>query len=522
MSDNADVQGKLITALKKPGAFPGSDSEPTVLETHISTVFLTGAFAYKIKKPVNFGFLDFSSLEQRKHFCEEELRLNRRLAPDLYLEVVAIGGSADRPIIDSSDTPIEYAIKMRQFEQDKLFDRLLAEQKLDAHLMRDVARITADFHARAERALDDKPYGTAEAVLDPMQQNFDQLRGLIDVEEKLAQLDTLEQWTKKSYERLKPLLESRKKEGYIRECHGDMHLGNIALVDDQVAIFDGIEFNDFFRWTDVMSEIAFLTMDLDHRGASQLSNIALNEYLTQTGDYEGVQLLRFYQVYRAMVRAKVSSFRLAQEGLSETEREEILDDYQGYINLALTYSSANNPALILMHGFSGSGKTHISHRLAAAIGAIHLRSDVERKRLAGISADTSAGEDIDSGIYTHEMSEKTYQKLYELSQVLLESGFAVIVDATFLTRAQRDLFAPLTQNRVILDVQASEDELRSNIGIREAAGTDASDATIRVMEHQMSNHEPLNQSEPTISMNWNAEIPLQELATRLKLGLQTA
>lgn len=522
MSDNADIQAKLLQTLKKPGMFPGTHSEPTVLETHISTVFLTDDYAYKIKKPVNFGFLDFSSLDQRRHFCEEELRLNRRLAPDLYLEVVKISGSVDAPEFGGDGEAIEYAIKMRQFSQDQLFNRLLTENRLDEELMREVARIAADFHTRAESAGADQPYGTAEAVLDPMQQNFDQLRGLIEEEDKLRQLDTLEQWTIDSHAKLKSLLDKRKSEGYIRECHGDMHLGNIALVDGEVAIFDGIEFNDFFRWTDVMSEIAFLTMDLDHRGANDLSNIVLNEYLAQSGDYEGLRLLRFYQVYRAMVRAKVSSFRLAQEGLSEVERQGILDDYQGYIDLALHYSAPRTPALVVMHGFSGSGKTFISNRLATELNAIHLRSDIERKRLAGISPHTNGGSDINAGIYTHEMSKKTYHHLRELSQVLLESGFNVIVDATFLTRAQRDLFSSLTTNWVILDIQASAEELRANILSREAAGTDASDATIRVMEHQLANNDSLGEDEPVISMSWNDPLPVEALTKRLNLAEHTA
>jgi aminoglycoside phosphotransferase family enzyme/predicted kinase len=522
MSDNADVQTKLLSSLKKSGAFPGTSTEPTVLETHISTVFLTGDFAYKIKKPVDFGFLDFSDLDKRHHFCEEELRLNRRLAPDLYLEVIKICGPAESPVIEGDGEAIEYAIKMRQFEQDNLFNQLQAEDRLSNELIRQVALIAADFHSRAESAGADKPYGTAEAVMDPMQQNFDQLRGLIEDSDKLAQLDTLEKWTQDSFKQLKPLLETRKANGFIRECHGDMHLGNIALVDNQVAIFDGIEFNDFFRWTDVMSEIAFLTMDLDHRGARGLSNIALNSYLEASGDYEGLPLLRFYQVYRAMVRAKVSSFMLAQEGLSDEQRNAILDDYQGYIDLAMHYAKASKPALIVMHGFSGSGKTHISTRLAEETGAIHLRSDIERKRLAGIAPETNAGSDIASGIYSHEMSEKTYQRLKDLSDTLLQAGFNVIVDATFLTRAQRDQFASLTPNWVILDIQASEDELRQNILSRETEGSDASDATTTVMSHQLENHEPLAKDEPVITMKWDNPIPLEALNERLNLIRHTA
>ena len=514
MSDNTEVQKNLIASLKQPGAFPDSEEAARVIETHISTVFLIGDKAYKLKKPVDFGFLDFSDLEKRHHFCEEELRLNRRLAPQLYLDVVAITGTAESPSFDEEGPALEYAVRMRQFDQEDLFDHLLANDRLEAGLISSVGQIAASFHEQAEQSGKDSPYGTAEAVYDPMQQNFDQLRGLIDVPEKLQQLDTLEDWTKQQYEQLKPLLGERKQQGYIRECHGDMHLGNIALIDNEVAIFDGIEFNDFFRWTDVMSEIAFLTMDLDHRGAGELSNIALNTYLEVSGDYKGLPLLRFYQVYRAMVRAKVSSFRLAQEGLSDEERDSILSDYQGYIDLALHYARPTDGGIILMHGYSGSGKTVISGKLASAIEGVRIRSDVERKRLNDLDALSSAGADIGAGIYSSDMTRKTYEHLRTLAEIVSKAGFMVIVDATFLAAEQRALFADLTP-QVILDIQADKEDLLRNITRRGQAANDASDADAKVMEHQIENADPLRDDEPYVVMSWDGEIPVEEIMRKL-------
>jgi hypothetical protein len=409
---------------------------------------------------------------------------------------------------------VEYAVRMRRFKQEDLFDHLLASGRLDAGLISKVGQIAARFHEQAEQSGEDSPYGTVETVFDPMQQNFDQLRSLIDVPEKLKQLDTLEKWTKQQYEELKPLLSERKQEGFIRECHGDMHLGNIALIDGEVAIFDGIEFNDFFRWTDVVSEIAFLTMDLDHRGAGELSNIALNSYLEVSGDYQGLPLLRFYQVYRAMVRAKVSSFRLAQEGLSDEERDVILADYQGYIDLALHYARPTDGGTILMHGFSGSGKTVISGKLASAIEGIRIRSDVERKRLNDLDAHSNAEADIGTGIYTSEMTQRTYNRLRALAEIASKAGFKVIIDATFLASGQRALFADLTPH-VILDIQAEKETLLNNIAKRGQTGTDASDADAKVMQHQIENADPLRDDEPCVAMSWDELVPVDEIMRKL-------
>ncbi len=507
MSEQPQDQQTLLQALRDPARYPHPVTGPEVVETHISTVFLTGDYAYKIKKPVDFGFLDFSTLEKRRHFCEEELRLNTRLAPALYLEVVPITGTPEAPELDGSGEPIEYAVKMRQFDQSQLFDRLLAEDAVDASLMRRVAEILADFHQRAAVAGADTPYGTPEAVFAPMAQNFEQLRGLIDDPERLKQLACLEDWTRRRFDELRPLIERRKAEGHVRECHGDVHLGNIALVDGEVTLFDGIEFNDFFRWGDVISEMAFLTMDLDDRGRHDLSAVVLDTWLGATGDYEGVRLLRFYQVYRAMVRAKVASFRLAQPGLEAHEREAVLASFQSYADLAERYTQPETPKLVLMNGVSGAGKSHVSARLAERMGAVRLRSDVERKRLAGLRPEQSASAEPGTGLYGPGMTERTYARLHEISRWLLNEGLPVIVDATFLTRAQRDHFRDLPVAPVILRVEADEDTLRRHIEERARIGGDPSDADLRVLETQLASEEPPGDDEPCLRMQWDAPLP---------------
>ena len=519
MSDANDTQRSLIDALKSPSHYPHPTSDIREIQTHISTVLLTGDYAYKIKKPLDLGFLNFASLADRKRYCEEELRLNRRLAPQLYLDVVAFTGGADAPVFNGAGEAFEYAVRMRQFDQEALLDRVLARGELSLTRMDEIADRVAAFHAAAAIADDSMPFGTAEAVFAPMQQNFDQLRPLIIEADQQAQLGRLEKWTQENYGELAALLARRKAEGHIRECHGDMHLGNMAMIDGDIAIFDGIEFNDYFRWIDTMSEIAFMVMDLDDRGAHAHAHRVLNRYLERTGDYEGLRLLRFYQVYRAMVRAKVSSIRLSQGGLDDEERQQILAAYQGYADLAETYTTQSAPALAITCGVSGSGKTTVSQMLVDELGAIRVRSDVERKRLFELSAEARSHSELNGGIYTEAATDRTYARLRELCAVIVESGYLAVADATFLKRGQRAAFAELaTAQRApyqVVVLTADERELRARIEARNAAGTDASEADAHVMEQQLAALEAPGDDEPTLAVRSDSSLDVTAIAQAL-------
>ncbi|MDQ7076195.1 MAG: AAA family ATPase [Gammaproteobacteria bacterium] len=479
--------------------FPHSVKQLERIETHISTVILCGEFAYKIKKPVNFGFLDFTSLEQRRHFCEEELRLNRRLAPDLYLDVVALRGSIDAPHFGSEGEIIEYAVKMRQFSQQDLLDKQLAKGNLNGSQMDALATDVQRFHQQVAIADESSTLGTAEEVFAPMQQNFDQLYPLIKEPDAVAQLKRLEQWSQQHYQQLKPLLQERKLKGFIRECHGDMHLGNMTLQDDKISLFDGIEFNESFRWIDVISEIAFLIMDLDDRKAPKLARRFLNAYLEQSGDYQGLQLLRFYQVYRALVRAKIASFRLAQEGLSDTEQQQAMAQYRSYTDLAETYTSAKKPHLCATHGLSGSGKSHLSQQAVEQYGFIRLRSDLERKRLFGLETHQNSNSSLNDDLYSSEATTKTYQHLQDLSELVLTSGFSPLIDATLLDPAQRAGFKQLAHDNsiafVLLDIHADETLLKQRIKARQEKGNDASEADLQVLQQQIKKYQALQPDE---------------------------
>ncbi|MDX1802422.1 MAG: phosphotransferase, partial [Marinobacter sp.] len=255
--------GDLIAALQNPALYDHPVTDFQVHETHISWVILTGEFAYKIKKPMDFGFLDFSTLERRRHFCEEEVRLNRRLADKLYLEVVPITGSAEQPKLGGPGEAFEYAIRMRQFDQSDLLDVRQENSRLDDRLLTSLAHQVADFHNHIPAVADDVPLGTPEAVYAGMQENFDQIRPLIDDPQLLAQLDQLESWTESTFSRQQTLIERRRADGFVRECHGDLHLANITVFEGEVTVFDCIEFSEPFRWIDIINDLAFLLMDLE-------------------------------------------------------------------------------------------------------------------------------------------------------------------------------------------------------------------------------------------------------------------
>ncbi len=500
-----DQDPALIRSLQNAALYPHPVQAFRLFETHISWVLLTGPYAYKIKKAVDFGFLDFSTLEKRRHYCAEELRLNRRLAPALYLEVVAIGGSvaAPRLCVGDEEPALEYAVKMVQFAPDEQFDRLLAAGALTADQLRALARVLARFHAESGRASPDSPYGTVAAIAAPARENFAHIRLPAACAGAARTLDELATWSERRHATLAARFEQRRQAGFVRECHGDLHLANITLHEGRPTPFDCLEFDPQLRWIDVVNEIAFLTMDLDARGRRDLSLLFLNEYLHHSGDYEGLALLRYYQVYRAMVRAKIECLRLAQrvqDGGQNGARHDAgaYAAVLAYIELAGTYVRPPPRALIISHGFSGSGKTTMSEELLAPCGLIRIRSDVERKRLAGYAPEERSHSPSGGGIYTRDVGERTYRRLQDLAAAVIDAGFPVLVDATFLQRAQRERFRALADHLqvpfLILDFQAPEAVLRARVSARRP-GSDASEAGIEVLMKQLASHEPIGDDE---------------------------
>jgi aminoglycoside phosphotransferase family enzyme/predicted kinase len=514
-------QTRLLARLQDAARFDHPVTGFELIETHISFVLLTGPYAYKIKKAVNFGFLDYSSLAKRHQQCQEELRLNRRTAPQLYLEVVAIGGPVSDPQPGASTGIIEYAVKMRQFDQAALFSRLLAQGRLDAELIERLAQQVADFHQRIATVDADTEFGTPATVWHFVAENFRQIREQNIAAGISGRLDRIEDWSRNRFEKLKPLMQQRRTDGLVRDCHGDLHLNNIVLLDGQPVLFDCIEFNPALRCIDIVSEIAFLVMDLEEHQQAGLANLCLNRWLMETGDYAGLRLLRFYQCYRAMVRAKVAALRLAQTPAASPEHQQAQQAVQDYLELAHRYTRPGKPCLLITHGLSGCGKTWFSRRLLQQLPLIHLRSDVERKRLFGLRPMERSDSAVAGGIYTPDATARTYDHLAELSDLLLASGFAVIVDATFLDPAQRHHFRQLAaQHDVpfrILSLEAEPAVLRARIRQRAREARDASEADLAVLEHQLAHYTPLEAEELPFTLRIDSQHPppLAELAEQL-------
>lgn len=488
----------------KPDVFNHPVSRLELIETHISWVILTGHFAYKIKKPVDFGFLNFSTLEYRREFCEQELYLNQRLAPSIYLDVVAITGTPENLLISGKGTPLEYAVKMSQFPQTALLDFKLSAGELTIEKIGSIARMVAEFHQTTKVASDSMKYGNGDLIFHPVIENFEQIFQQIDNESYSKTLNKLKLWSESEYLRLKAIFLQRKNNGFIRECHGDMHLSNMIWLEDRPMAFDCIEFNPSLRWIDVISEVAFLVMDLQAREQPQLANRFLNSYLEITGDYAGVSVLPFYLSYRALVRAKVSALSLNQKNISST-----MHSFETYLNLASFYSQKPAVKLIIMRGLSASGKSTISQQVADKLDAIRIRSDVERKRLFenSLTNNKKPGKTskIDSGMYSTQASQQTYSKLVELASQVINTGYSVIIDAAFLKYNQREVFQQLAQKLcvpfVILEVTASPEILRQRIKSRK---NNVSDADLSVLEHQLSCYQPLHESESKTAININS------------------
>ncbi len=502
----ASEQRNLINALRDPRCYAHPVEGVVLLETHISYVLLTGHYAYKIKKAVKFSFLDYSGLEQRRVCCESELRLNRRLAPALYLAVVPILGPAKRPRVGSGDQPggreevIEFAVRMIEFPQSALFDRRLAQGELRGEDFDRLADQLADFHADAAVAERASGYGSPVSLRTLVSENFRQLRaapGSRTDSVLLDDLKELEAWSRDEYARLAPFLGRRQRAGFIRECHGDLHLGNIALVDGRPTVFDGIEFAANLRWIDVISEVAFLGMDLEARGRRDYAYRFINRYLENSGDYGGLPALPYYEVYRALVRAMVAALCAAHDAPQGASLHAARRDR--YLACARRAAQSRPRQLLLMHGVSGSGKSWLAQAMAERLGAVRVRSDVERKRLGARFPKSGRRFTLAPGSYDARTTWATYQRLARLARLILNAGFPAIVDAASLLRWQRDLFRQMAGRLAvpfrILSCQAAEPVLRQRLRERHEAGNDASDAGLSVLANQWLRHEPLGAAE---------------------------
>jgi len=495
-----------LDALRDPAAYPHPVAEPVdVLETHASWVVLAGDFAYKIKKPVDLGFLDFSTLERRLHFCREELRLNRRLAPALYEALVAIVGPPERARIAGEaelDAALEVAVRMRRFPQSMLLSEVARRGELAASAIDALAARIARFHGEVDVAAPGSPFGTPEAVWSALAETLDSISAHAHAPAMRARIDALRAVCERAFERLRPAIEQRRRDGFVRECHGDMHLGNMILEAGEVVVFDGIEFSPALRWIDTASEIAFTEMDLHRRGQRALAHRFVNAWCEASGDYAALRVLPFFATYRALVRAKVDDLRREQERDDPVARRALERDFEGYVALAEQLSAERTPRLAITFGLSGSGKTTGTQRLVEEWGAVRLRSDVERKRLHGLDALARTGAGAGEGIYAEDESARTYARLRALAEQAVRAGRSAIVDATFLTRASRAPFRALADELgvalEILAFDAPPELLRARVAARAQRADDASEATLAVLEAQIAKAEPPTPDEAAV------------------------
>ena len=502
----------LARALLAPRCYPHAATEVRCLETHISWVFLAGVHAYKVKKPVSLGFLDFGTLEARRRCCDEEVRLNRRTAPGIYLGVVPITGSETSPMVGGEGPAIEYAVHMRRFDEGRLALDLAHAGRLGEAEAEALATMAAGFHASLPPAAEASGHGTPGQVVAPALQNFDQIERLPVADDGRARLVRLRAWTEATAQRLQDAFAARLRDGHVRECHGDLHLGNIAWIDGRPVAFDAIEFNAELRWIDVASDAAFLFMDLCDRGLAPLAWRYLNAYLAQTGDYGVLRVWAFYVVYRAMVRAKVAGLRAADPSLEAPAAARATAEMQEYLSLAARVAGGGRRAVVLMHGLPGSGKSTVARALAMRAGAVVVRSDVERKRLHGLVAAARSQSALDAGIYGAAATAATYARLAAVVEDAIAGGVPVVVDAAFLRRADRDAFRARAARAGavfrIVACEAAPDELRRRVREREARGADPSEAGLTVLEQTLRSAEPLAADEQVLRLAADAsEIP---------------
>lgn len=490
------ITSALIEQMMQPGFYPHAVKEPIrVMQTHISYIVLTGDYAYKVKKSVNFGFLDFSTLERRQHFCWEEIRMNQQNAPEIYLDVLPVTQSGDKFVLGGTDQPVEYVLKMREFPQEDLLSSMFDKGRLTAHQMEELGKIVAQFHATTQTNDYIRTFGEVSQVRQAFDENYQQSEKYIGGPQTPEQFSQTQQFTDAFFANQQELFNRRIQTDKIRECHGDLHLRNICLWQGKILLFDRIEFNEPFRFVDVMYDVAFAVMDLEARQRQDLGNAFLNTYIEQTGDWEGLQVLPLYLSRQAYVRAKVTSFLLDDPNVSDDSKAEAQKMAADYYKLAWDYTRPRQGQLVLMSGLSGSGKTTVARYLARNLDAIHIRSDAVRKHLAGIPLEQPGSADL----YTWAMSEKTYHRLLELGIMLAKAGFPVILDAKYDQQAFRAEAIALAQRHQlplqILHCTAPETVLRDRLASRT---DDISDATTDILRQQQATAQPFTDTEQSL------------------------
>ena len=490
-----------LQGLLRAGAYPHDVQPVHVITTHISWVLLTGEFAYKIKRPVHYPFVDLRTPEQRAFLCREELRLNGRFAPELYLEVCPITLVDGEARVGGGGPVVEHAVKMRQFPGTEQLDRLLEEGRIEPGALRSFGTELARIHDRLPRASVTQEGGQPAAAGAVIIENLEECARAADTAwSGGADVQALRAPLLAHIEALGPLISQRFAQGRVRECHGDLHTGNLVRTGRGLVAFDCLEFNAALRWIDVADEAAFLLSDLEAGHADLHAQAFLGGYLDESGDFQACRVLDLYKAHRSLVRAKILALNLAEVGpRNDSQRLSHRRRYLSHLACACAALQKRRPQLILMAGISGTGKTWLAERIAPSLGAVHIRSDIERKRLAGLGVLDRSHSPFGKGIYDAHMNESVYAHLLRCARDALEGGYTVIVDATFQRRSDRARFFAMAEKldahaRLIL-CHAPEALLKKRIAERMRGGSDSSEADVSVMRAQLTRFEPIDASE---------------------------
>lgn len=507
---------EMIQALLDPSLYPDHPQQVEFRQTHISSLFLTQQYVYKLKKPVDFGFLNFTTLEARRFYCQEELRLNRRLAPDTYLRVAEIREADGKLSFDGPGKLLDYAVVMKRLPEEKMLGRLLQERRVSAEDWRQLAAYLAAFHAQAEQNAEITRYGSLEVIGEDWQENFQQTKPFVGKSLSEDDYHWMQQQVERFLQQRKGLFAWRQHTGCIRDCHGDLRIDHICLLDEQIAIFDCIEFNKRFRYTDVAAEIAFLFMDLEYSGFADAAHQFVEEYIGASGD-EGLRaMLDFYACYRAYVRGKVESFLLNDPEATTQEQAQALQRAQAYFDLARHYAKRFAfPLVLITSGLTGTGKSTVAKALAEQLALTLLRSDVLRKELAGLSESKQQHEQYGEGIYSKSFTQKTYEALYQRAEQSLLRGQSVLLDASFIRRADRERAQNLAKRLgaafYLLECVCPEPVVQERLARREEEGRDVSDGRWEIFQRQKEVAEPITEVDPSCHLLVDTAQPLTKL-----------
>lgn len=506
------VEAALRKALHNPQMFGSDVDSVRVLQTHISYVVLTGAYAYKIKKPVDFGFLDFTSLAKRRYYCEEEVRLNKRLCPEIYIGVVPITHDDEGYRVDGDGEIVEYAVKMHQFPQDRIMRHLLEHGKINGKDIEGICGVLTDFYDQAATSDEIEEYGRVETIKGNTDENFEQTADVVNETISRNQYDFIKGATNRFLDEKKEVFHRRIKEGFIRDCHGDLHSGNIVIhEDDRVCVFDCIEFNKRFRFSDVASDIGFLAMDLDYLNHPFLSSYLIHTYMEKSDDVGVLDVLNFYKCYRAYVRGKVIGFQLNDSDIGEEKKEEISETASQYYGLSDYYArlfsldlDQNRPVLFLMCGLTGTGKSSVAQILSVDYHADWISTDMVRKELEGMGVFERRFDDFGKGLYTPEKIDATYERVINKAAAKLAEGRNCIADATFQQQKHREMARRAAEEQgahvVLVECVCPEEEIKRRLEERVKAKS-VSEGRWEIYVQQKKTFDELGDDEPHVTVD---------------------